>query len=122
MDMIYPSIRLTHRYVGSWKHLDRWADQLPGVKMTPARETQPPGGPEGDRFEDGGTYVRYATLPAGLTRKQRADYRQALADSMTSEGCSHEYDCCGCASHYTRAFPTRDPRRVLLRTHVSYNY
>lgn len=116
MHRLYVSLRLTHRYVGTYKHEDKWRD-LGRVKVTPARVTQEP-----RDYDDGGAYVRWATLPSGLSREDRRELMRGLEDTLTSQGCSHEYDCCGCRSDLTYAYPTRNPRRVRLVTQVSFNY
>ena len=40
---------------------------------------------------------------------------------LSTYGCAHEWDCCGCATHDTQAL-RRQGRRVLLRTTVTFNY
>ena len=40
-------------------------------------------------------WVNTGSNPASLE-----DIRQALRDTLSSNGCSHEYDCCGCRSYY----------------------
>jgi len=106
------SVRLTHRYVGTWKHLDEWRDVGTAV-LTPARAVE-----EGNGFDDGGTYIIWATLSRGVDRDAAC---RALEDELSSHGCAHEWDCCGCASYSTRVLH-RHGRRVVLETHVSFNY
>lgn len=106
------SVRLTHRYVGTWSHLDEWRDVGTAV-LTPARAVE-----EGNGFDDGGTYIRWATLPRSIDRDAAC---RALEDELSRHGCSHEWDCCGCASYSTRVLH-RHGRRVVLETHVSFNY
>ena len=112
MEMVNLEVRLTHRYVGTWKHLDKWRDVGTAV-LTPAREIE-----EGNGLDEGGTYLRWATLPRGIDRDAAC---RALEDSLSSHGCAHEWDCCGCASYNTRVLH-RHGRRVVLQTRVSYNY
>lgn len=112
MDRLNLEVRLTHRYVGTWQHLDEWRDVGAAV-LTPARTVQ-----ESEDFDDGGTYVRWATLPRGIDRDAAC---RALEDTLSSHGCAHEWDCCGCASYSTRVLH-RHGRRVVLQTRVSYNY
>lgn len=106
------SLRLTHRYVGTFRHLDSWRD-LGEAKVTPHREVAP-----GNGHDEGGTYIRWATLPRGVDRDAAC---RALVDTFSRWGCSHEWDCCGCASYTTRVLH-RHGRRVALQTRVSFNY
>lgn len=112
MEMVNLEVRLTHRYVGTFRHLDQWRDVGTAV-LTPAREIE-----EGNGLDEGGVYVRWATLPRGIDRDAAC---RALEDSLSSHGCAHEWDCCGCASYNTRVLH-RHGRRVVLQTRVSYNY
>lgn len=112
MTPIQLELRLTHRYVGTWKHLDEWRD-VGTAMLTPPRTVR-----DSEDFDDGGVYVRWATLPRGVDRDAAC---RALEDTMSSHGCSHEYDCCGCASYSTRVLH-RHGRRVVLQTRVTYNY
>ena len=108
--------RLTHKYVDSCRHLDNHVF-LGSVRCTAPRETRP-----AENYDDGGTFTFYATLPPGLTRRQRQVWRDTLAENVSKHGCTHEHDCCGCMSVSARAHPTHDPRRVLVRYDVGYNY
>lgn len=115
MHIIHAYQRQSHRYVGRFKHLDahRFVATL---STTPMRQTR-----EGNGFDDGGSYVRHVTLPAGLTRRERRACAQALRDTLTSEGCACEHDCCGHSSHSTRV-QIAGPRHLIARTTVSFNY
>lgn len=106
------SLRLTHRYVGTHAHLDKWHD-IGTVNLTPGRQVRP-----GNGYDEGGTYVRWATLPRGMNRRAAV---RALEHTLSRWGCSHDWDCCGCASYSTRVLH-RHGRRVVLVTRVSYNY
>jgi hypothetical protein len=106
------SLRLTHRYVGTFRHLDEWR-YLGAAKVTPGRIVDP-----GNGYDEGRTYIRWATLPPGVDRDAAC---RALVDTFSRWGCAHEYDCCGCASYTTRVLH-RHGRRVVLETRVSYNY
>ena len=109
---IFLSRRMTHRYVGTYRHLDKWRD-IGTATLTPQREVDP-----GNGYDEGGTYIRWATLPKGIDRDAAC---RALEDTMSQWGCAHEYDCCGCASYTTRVLH-RHGRRVVLKTRVSFNY
>jgi len=77
MNLINLELRLTHRYVGTWQHLDTWRD-VGTALLTPARTVQAP-----EDFDDGGVYVRWATLPRGIDRDAAC---RALEDSLSSHG------------------------------------
>jgi hypothetical protein len=113
MEKVYLERRLTHRYVGTYRHLDRWRSLGGVARITPYREVD-----AGNGYDEGGTYVRWATLPRGVDRDAAC---RALEDALSRWGCAHEYDCCGCASYTTRV-QHRHGRRVVLKTRVSYNY
>ena len=104
--------RKTFRYADGWSNADSW-DYLTTLKLTPARLVR-----ESRGYDDGGTWVQYARVPAG------ADWRQiARAVRQTGGGstCRHEYDCCGCELRtvFTKLVA---PRRLLVRTSIGYNY
>jgi len=106
------SVRVTHRYVGTYRHLDEWRD-VGTATLTPARLVR-----EAEDFDEGGTYLRWATFPRG----QDIDASiRAVEDVLTSSGCAHEWDCCGCPSVYTRV-KHRHGRRAVFETRVTYNY
>ena len=117
MEALHLELRLTHRYVGTYRHLDEWRSlgSAP-VILTPPKMVDP-----GNGYDEGGTYLRWATLPRLPRRADRVDAARALEDSLSSWGCHHEYDCCGCASYSTLVVRSKG-RRVLLRTTVGYNY
>lgn len=112
MQTVHLSIQLTHRYVGTYSHLDDWRSIGTAV-LTPVREVDP-----GNGYDDGATYIRWATLPRGMDREAAC---RALVHTLSRHGCHHEYDCCGCASYSTRVLH-RHGRRVVLQTRVTRNY
>lgn len=116
MKVLHVYKRHTFKYRDGYRDLDRHT-YLGDVKLTPRRQTRPP-----SDFDDGGTYVRFATLPAGLSKQARREAREVIAENLSYSGCKHEYDCCGCESAHTRAYPTAHARRVLLVTSIGYNY
>lgn len=117
MEAVHLELRLTHRYVDTYSHLDEWRS----FGAAPARLTPPKMVDPGNGYDEGGTYLRWATLPRLPRRADRADAARALEDTLSSWGCHHEYDCCGCASYRTLVVRSKG-RRVLLRTTVGYNY
>lgn len=112
METIQLNRRLTHRYVGTYAHEDNW-EGVGTARLTPPRAVA-----EGNGIDDGGTYIRWAILPAGQDAEASA---RALQDTLSKHGCHHEYDCCGCRSLDTRVIH-RHGRRLVLRTQVSFNY
>ena len=115
MDTLHVARHVTRKFVGTFRHLDAW-DELGTIRHTPFRKVYNPARDED--LSDGPSYVAFARLPAGADVKE---WCLAIEDSMSSHGCSHEYDCCGCASHYARVYPYRG-RVVRISVGVSYNY
>lgn len=115
MDKLNLSRRLTHKYVGAWKHLDSW-EFIATAKKTPWVVVEQPEDFDGTTICDA-----WVTLPAGADRKNRAIVARALEDTLSSHGCSHEWDCCGCAS-YRAEVVLRRGRRMLVRSYMTRNY
>lgn len=57
----------------------------------------------------------------GSKRLSQADQRAALRSSIAGSRCTHDYDCCGCASTYAAI---RIVKRGIfaVQTRTSYNY
>ena len=88
-------IRRTHKYVGPYNHLDDW-DTIGSaiVIKSQTEDTQPD-----DDFDpcEPKKHVHLVHVEApGASDEQ---IKQALLDSFDHQGCSHEYDCCGCRSY-----------------------
>jgi hypothetical protein len=131
--------RLTHGYVGSCAHLDRWASVC-NARVTAPQTIKTA---DGEEASEGNTSAFLLVLsPTSLAMAKKA-YRQlrlkgprgrstipstfthwlrrAIETNYTSAGCHHEYDCCGCASSYADAYQTkRREFTVIIRR--SYNY
>lgn len=73
---------------------------------------------EPEDYDDGGVYVQYARVRPGVDRARLA---RAMSATLSGSACSHEYDCCGCASYYVRVTPY-GRRGIKIRTSVTYNY
>jgi len=117
MNTVRIESRLTDRYVGTCSDLDSWR-HVGMVRLTPARLTRQRGGPRGTDHSDDGAYLMHARIPRGQDPHESA---RALRDTLTVEGCHHEYDCCGCRS--TRADVRRIGRRdFIVHVTVSRNY
>ncbi|MBK4735958.1 hypothetical protein [Noviherbaspirillum pedocola] len=108
--------RLTHQYVGTYRHLDKWgapirAKKLAGKVIRSDAETAD--------MSKGSTHVCRVIAPSGLT--DRKAFIRALEDEFSEHDCAHTRDCCGCPSYDARARHIRG-REYLLRVRVSYNY
>lgn len=117
--MIELNKRLTHTYVGTWQHLDKWqfignADEI-GTKQLPRSEAD-----EDDPCDPITREVFVIVSPEDGVSD--GDIRTALLDTYTQWGCAHEYDCCGCRSYSaTKAErKTGDLWRVVI--HSSRNF
>jgi len=115
MQALHLRRRLTHSYVGTWKHLDSW-EYICTVKMTPWVVVEQP-----EDFDDATVCHAWVTLPQGADRKNRDLAIRAIEDTLSSHGCSHEWDCCGCASYRVEVV-RRQGRRVLVSSRMTRNY
>ena len=112
METVHAYARTSHRYIDKYKHLD-------GEKfVATVRLTAPKMTSEGNGYDDMGRYVQYLRTPRNVDKKELA---QALRDTLGYHGCTHEYDCCGCASHYV-SVKLAGPRTMRVVTSVSRNY
>lgn len=115
-------LRLTHGYVGTWKHLDKWLylgriDEI-GTRELPVKEDEEDPDPCDPKRHEIFALVEIdqdsADFHARWTAPGNPDYsvedgayekwvekqiEQALHDVYSSHGCDHEYDCCGCRSY-----------------------
>jgi len=111
-----------HAYLRkTWKYRDGWAGQddwtfIQTVRLTPAVQVREP-----RDYDDGGSWVQYARLPAGTSRKRKAEIIRAIQHTVSGNSCQHEHDCCGCAMHYAtvKSISRRD---LIIHTNVAYNY
>lgn len=87
-------VRETHEYVGTYQHLDRWREigwaRVIGTEQISVDRENP----------EETTVVRH-TLTVHADAPD-AEIAQAIRDTFTRAGCAHEWDCCGCWSHYAR--------------------
>lgn len=120
--------RLTNKYVGTYRHLDKWDYDNPirlkvlgGMFLSAydlaAREGQPDRNI--DPSEGGESYHRVVLMnPRGISDE---DVEQAIYSEFSSHGCAHEHDCCGCMS--TGVDLVKKGRREwLMKLRYSYNY
>lgn len=115
METILLELRRTHKYVGTWKHLDQH-ERVGVLKLSAPRLLDP--GPQAYDISDGPMYVQVARLPAGIN-KQR--WVRAIVDTLSSHGCAHEWDCCGCPSTSVHT-DMINARQVRITTSITYNY
>lgn len=114
MENLYLRIRLSHKYVGTYRHLDKWR-YVGTVRLTPPKQL--PSLDDDPDPSEGPTYVQVGRLPRGMDPKVVI---RALEDTLSAHGCAHEWDCCGCPSY--RAEATIHRRRIRVITSVTYNY
>lgn len=112
MEQVNAYARTSNRYIDKYKHLDG-ERFVATVRLTPRKLVE-----ESTGYDSGGTYVQYLRVPLGVNTK---DLQRALRDTMGYTGCTHSYDCCGCASSYVSTELVA-PRRMRVTTSVSYNY
>lgn len=72
---------------------------------------------EAKDFVEGNTYCFRVVAPAGFN----TDLSRAIQDTFTYGGCSHEHDCCGCASAYAEVRRV-SAREYKVRMRTLYNY
>jgi len=109
--------RLSHKYVGTYKYLD-W--HKPVGSLTVKVE-------KWDRDEDGDDACDPVTTT--MVVEVATDEPQplklicdAIRDTFSSQGCAHDYDCCGCRSTYTSEVAHIIDNKFYVETHSSRNY
>lgn len=115
METVVIARRITHKFVGIFRYLDQW-ETIGRVRITNGRDVRKYSDIDGP--EVGPRYIRFARLPNGV---KRSVVLRAIEDELSAWGCSHEWDCCGCASYSTRVYPYKG-RVVRIVTDVTYNY
>lgn len=97
-------IRKTRSYVGTWRHLDEWEDvgefDVVGEWTTLQM----------DNAEESTERVKIVCVACDDVELAV----RALRDEFSSYGCSHDYDCCGCWSHYAEAFHLKEDRYAVI--------
>jgi hypothetical protein len=73
---------------------------------------------EAEDFDEGDTYFFRVVAPSA---DRGRDLSRAIRDTLSTGGCSHEHDCCGCASTYASVRRV-GPREYKVRTRTTYNY
>lgn len=90
-------IRLTRKYVGTYKHLDE--HETIGSLRRIGTEVVNTDGPDDGDCTDSRRHTHHVIVEA--PGRSDDEISQALHDMHTSWGCAHEYDCCGCRSYMT---------------------
>ena len=104
--------RLTHRYVGTYAHLDDWSESVKVKELAHQVVAL------SEDFDEGDTVRFGVVVPKSIPVKDALDM---LYSTYNSHGCAHEYDCCGCPSYHADIKPVkRGFFSVLVKT--SYNY
>lgn len=85
--------RLTHRYVGTYKHEDK--HEYVGRLLIEATKVLDTNDDPEDMCEPC-TTVLFVRVSSGYDEET---VENALRDHFTAWGCAHEYDCCGCRSY-----------------------
>lgn len=104
--------RLTHTYVDSCSHLDQWGDDFTFTEYP----SQPVS--NGNGYDDRGS-IRF--LVKGDEEIDQQRQQRVLRDHYSYGGCTHEYDCCGCASVSAYVTPVK-PGLFSVLLNESRNY
>jgi hypothetical protein len=72
----------------------------------------------GNGYDEG---ERVSFRAIGSKTLSQADQRLALLRSMNGSNCTHDYDCCGCASTYASVRRVK-PGVFAVQARTSYNY
>lgn len=120
------SLRVTHKYVGTWQHEDQWRsigtyEVLQSSDMCTDDE---------DPCEPTRTMtlikVRLDNSDHSKPLVTDQDVKRAIKDTMTHLGCSHEHDCCGCwntlVHHVVKCETLPDGDEWFVTKHSIRNY
>jgi hypothetical protein len=110
------ALRKTHQFVGTWQHEDQW-DHMGSVvvqqKISQITDDEDCCDPTITNM------ICEVTLAFGVDRE---NVRQALRDTFTKQGCSHDWDCCGCVSTSVRRVKHIHGNTFVVSTYSSRNY
>ena len=101
---------LSHKY--------RDSRMNPSEYVTTAKALAPTRIVEPLDYDDGGS-ITFRVVAQSKDRKRNLS--QAIRESYTYGGCSHDYDCCGC-SHSYAAVTRLNARNYLVRVKSYYNF
>jgi hypothetical protein len=112
--MIDLAVRKTHSYVGTCSHLDDWESIGSFEVLEHKSET-----------DDEDDPCQPTTITLTLRVESDADPKDienALHASLSSQGCHHEYDCCGCVSTSVETVARQDDGTWIVTQGASRNY
>lgn len=108
-------VRITHKYVGTWRHLDEWRSIGSMVELSRYELNA-----EDDFTEPATTAILVKVeYGKGVTYKQ---VFQALDSHYSSAGCDHEHDCCGCRSYDCDEWHRLDKQFCIVVVSSSRNF
>ncbi|QIG66744.1 hypothetical protein EVB27_074 [Rhizobium phage RHph_TM16] len=110
-------VRLTHKYVGTYRHLDAWQDV--GMAVIRCTETELM-----DDGEDPCEPTR-TTMLLEIHCDEVTDSHvimRAIQGALGSHGCAHDWDCCGCWSTRVGDIAHVKDNLWFVETHSSRNY
>jgi hypothetical protein len=112
-------IRKTHKYVGTYQHLDEW--DYVGTATVTASESETDHEDPCESTKT--TMIVCVEIDRGITRQTDEELvKSALRSTFTKSGCAHEYDCCGCWSTYVGEVEKITADRYMVVTRSSRNY
>lgn len=107
-------LRETHKYRAGWSGLDAWA--VIGSYTVERRYTEELPD-DADQDDLPGTLLMVEVTLNAEQAFTEDQVRQALRDSLSASGCTHDWDCCGCISSWATATHVKDKK-----WHVSIGY
>lgn len=107
-------MRVTHGYVGSCSHLDKW-ESIGSYKVQRVKVRH-----DGDMHDGTTEFYRVRIQVGPLT--PYAQIKQALRDSFSSVGCHCTHDCCGCRSFYADSVRKQFDGSFVVVVRSSRNY
>jgi hypothetical protein len=122
MTTLHLSKRTSHKYVGTYQHLDAWEDIPATAELIGEGEAEITD-PE-DMCEPTRQRLHYLVTCDAMVVDEK-DVRKALEDEHSSHGCAHDYDCCGCRSYTalaTRLMTELDKQLWQVEIASSRNY
>jgi hypothetical protein len=109
------SKRLTHRYVGTCRDMDRW--EPVGTMVELQSSSVPP-----IDTEEASEGPMTTKLIAVDSDRPKEEVEQALRDRFNRHGCSHSYDCCGCPSHRVAGLKEVSGKLYEVEIKTTFNY
>lgn len=101
--------RLTHKYVGTYRHLDEW-EEIGTIEQI-HREVE-----VHDDFQ-----ITTLWLIVDSDRPE-SEIEQAIRDHFNVSGCAHTHDCCGCTSSFVRSLVRRTGDLWKVEVYSYQNY